>query len=332
MSNIHYFPRYTQKENQVTNNTLLMMKQLYDFHRLKFGKFIAGLTDEVEVPTNFDLQFSQQEGTGGSVVDGCITQESIKIVVETKRYGGNFDGDQLVRHLGAFGQEDHQILVMLGPQQEDVPEMLRTAIDEMQTKPTVLCTTFADIIESMRQCLSEHDEEMRDILEDFVNFCSEMDLLPRDKFTMFTPPCRDTLDANMRYNIYYCPADRSIRNVAYLGIYANKSVRKVGKIAKIVTCDVDDESIVGKPEIYLSNELSEDERNRIVAIIKDTHGPSAHGLKFYLCDSMAETDFEKTSSGGIQGHRYRDLGEALGEPLPDDIEEIGKRLRDKTWA
>ena len=149
MSNIHYFLRYTQKENQVTNNTLLMMKKLYDFNRLKFGKFITGLADEIEVPTNFGLQFSQQRGTGKSIVDGCIDQESIKIVIETKQHG-DFDSDQLIRHLNAFGEEKHQILVMLSPKQREVPEQLLAEINKKEIKPTVLRATFSDIIE-MRQ-------------------------------------------------------------------------------------------------------------------------------------------------------------------------------------
>ena len=327
MSNIHYFLRYTQKENQVTNNTLLMMKKLYDFNRLKFGKFITGLADEIEVPTNFGLQFSQQRGTGKSIVDGCIDQESIKIVIETKQHG-DFDSDQLIRHLNAFGEEKHQILVMLSPKQREVPEQLLAEINKREIKPTVLRATFSDIIEFMRQCLSEHDEEMRDILEDFVNFCSAMKLLPRDELTMFVPPCGDTFDANVRHDIYYCPADWNRRNAAYLGIYKLKSVRRVGKIAKIVTCDVDKGGLQLNPS---DQELSDGERDRIVNIVKDTHGDSAHGLKFHLCDSMAETDFKKTSLHGIQGHRYFDLGEILGEPLSDDIEEIGKQLREKKW-
>ncbi len=35
MSNIHYFPRYSQKENMVTNNTLLLFSQLYNNSTVK---------------------------------------------------------------------------------------------------------------------------------------------------------------------------------------------------------------------------------------------------------------------------------------------------------
>lgn len=43
MTDIHYFPRYSQPENVVTNNTLLLLLRLYQYNRFKFERFMAAL-------------------------------------------------------------------------------------------------------------------------------------------------------------------------------------------------------------------------------------------------------------------------------------------------
>ncbi len=53
--------------------------------------------------------------------------------------------------------------------------------------------------------------------------------------------------------------------------------------------------------------------------------------KFYLCDAMVETEFSKTSPGGIMGHRYFDLGEVLNGEIPTDIGKLATQLRQCTW-
>ena len=48
MADVHYFPRYTQRENFVTNNTLLLFQRLYDYNLRKFGKFLMELDENLE--------------------------------------------------------------------------------------------------------------------------------------------------------------------------------------------------------------------------------------------------------------------------------------------
>ena len=40
MSSVHYFQRYSQPENVVTNNTLLLLSQLYNYSPKKFSEMI----------------------------------------------------------------------------------------------------------------------------------------------------------------------------------------------------------------------------------------------------------------------------------------------------
>jgi hypothetical protein len=115
MRAVHYFPRYSQRENVVTNNALLLFLRLHEFSRLKFEDLIEGLCADVEIEFLPQwLRFGQQVGTGSSVVDGFIAQDSIKIVIEKKLASG-FNGDQLLRHLDVFQDERHKLLILLSP-------------------------------------------------------------------------------------------------------------------------------------------------------------------------------------------------------------------------
>ena len=42
----------------------------------------------------------------------------------------------------------------------------------------------------IRDQLSEFDEEMGALVDDFELFCSESKLLPEDEYKLFVPPCR----------------------------------------------------------------------------------------------------------------------------------------------
>jgi hypothetical protein len=46
MSEVHYFPRYTQTENFVTNNTLLLLLRLREYSRFEFEKFMGKICGE----------------------------------------------------------------------------------------------------------------------------------------------------------------------------------------------------------------------------------------------------------------------------------------------
>jgi hypothetical protein len=60
------------------------------------------------------LHFQQQKGTGRSVVDGFIAQDSVKVAGETK-LAETFSLEQLENHLAVFGEEQHKLLIMLSP-------------------------------------------------------------------------------------------------------------------------------------------------------------------------------------------------------------------------
>lgn len=107
---IHYFQRYQQKENVATANTMLLLSRLYQYSPDKFFRFLKAESDAFEPEVTFTLQ----EKNESSVPDATITQESFKVVVETKR-SDKFDLNQLVNHLAAFDDQKYKRLVTLAP-------------------------------------------------------------------------------------------------------------------------------------------------------------------------------------------------------------------------
>ncbi len=337
MSEIHYFPRYKQQENVVTNNTLLLLLRLYEYNRFKFEKFMEALCAKAEEEIQLaspSMQFRQQIRTGKSVVDGFLAQDSMKIAIETKR-ADKFDLTQLKNHLRVFRREEHKLLVLLSP---SPAQTRKKEVDAIRAEATsrgiqILHTSFENIVQEARNCLSEHDEEMRGLVDDYESFCSDEDLLPKDKYTLFVPPCPQSFKENVEFELYYCPATWSRRQARYLGIYAGTKVLAVGRIANIVACDVD---LSGKRLTVheATRDPTEEEKQRILGVTRKAQEHDwdvSVDRKFYLCDEMAETDFRKTSPGGIMGHRYFDLRGVLDGEIPTDIGELATQLRQRTW-
>ena len=326
MADVHYFPRYTQRENFVTNYTLLLFQRLYDYNLRKFGKFLTELDENLESYSGrLGLHINQQIRTGNSVPDGFIIQHPLKIVVETKMHE-RFSGSQLRRHLDTKPNQklSDLVLMLLSPQGEPDEKM----VSSLRDKATIVITSFREIISAARGSLSEHDEDMNALVDDYEAFCSESNLLPRDHYTLFIPPCGDTHEINARLKLYYCSRHRNIRKSEYLGIYTNKEVRHIGRIREVVSCCLNEDGtlnvIEGKP--------NSDEQERLKTAIQERRLSPDH--QFFLCSEMEETSFKKQTKGGMQRHRYFDLGQEVlegDENVPNNLEELAAELRKIPW-
>jgi len=339
MSSLHYFQRYSQKENVVTNNTLLLFSRLYAHSTLHFETFLANLmeTDAPEV----GVRFTQQEaGSKKSVPDGLLEQTSFKVVIETKLHSKP-EQKQLVRHLESFGSEHRQVLLVLTPTQPspNFRERLATAVrdynDERGLRIAPVCTTFRQVIHSYRDALAAHDYEMHDVLTDYEDFCATFDkgqLLPREDYTMRAVPCGKTLEDNRDFGVYYQPVDRSYRDHKYIGIYKEKRVQYVGEIESIVVADLTEDGLRAAGQ---DSPLTSEQRDRIEKVAlraREQHGwDITSGHRFFLVKEFYPTNFHKGSPGGMMAHRYFDLGEVLDTERLPSIEEIAELLSGKTW-
>ena len=338
MAQIHYFPRYSQRENFETNNTLLLLHRLYNFNRLRFQTFLSNLLPHaITEPGNeweLGLQITQQVGTGASVVDGFLYQDRIRIAIETKRNSNDFGVEQLRSHLKSFGQSNGGFLVLLSPERVEGSQFYRgdwsSLTDEASAKNvTLVSVSFEDLIEAAQKCLAPYDEEMHALLRDYQEFCSEEALLPVDRWTVFVPPCGQSHEINSAQTLYFCPASWSRRKARYLGLYYDKAVRHIGTIAKVVECELKDRKVVSEKQ------LSDDERKRIAEAMASAMDQNAwditRGHQFFLCNDMCETEFLKSSPGGIMGHRYLDLRQYFPGGIPVHLSDVAAHLRSQQW-
>ena len=221
MSAIHYFQRYSQRENVATNNTLLLFSRLYQYSPHKFKIFISDLLNDNDIEAG--IQIRQQEAGINSIPDGNISQTSFKLVIETKLHS-DFTIDQLNNHLKAFKNEQYQILLSLSP--ESPENNLKTTIEtnvrdfneQNRLKIKYQPITFKEIVDKFNNCLDDHDSDLLEIIDDYESFCIHENLLAIDDVIMRAVTCGWTLQDNLQFNLYYAPAERSYSKHTYIGI------------------------------------------------------------------------------------------------------------------
>lgn len=247
MSNIHYFQRYSQKENWVTNNTMLLLSRLNYFYPRKFEMVINSTLDN-NSSVNIGVQFSQQNRSNESVPDGMISQESFEIKIETKLFD-NLSKDQLIKHVRSFS-EDAGTKILLGLSKQKVDDAIVKEVNKNITNKCLknlkfVAVSFSILIEAIRNEIEVHEKEMTEIIDDFANLCEEQDLIDLTEQTMLGLTVGLSLNENLEFDMYYELENRNHnRGFNYIGLYANKAICAIGKLSKIVYCTLHDGKII----------------------------------------------------------------------------------------
>jgi hypothetical protein len=344
MSNVHYFQRFAAEENVATNNTMLLLKRLYQYSTLKFEEFL----DQLLGGQNLSIgpRFTQQErGPGGnSIPDGSIRQRSFRILIETKLHKG-IPRQQIEGHLKHFENEEIQVMLTISPRELDykrkkeLEELVNSYNDNGGRKVVLAMTTFQLIIESMYATISENrDLTMFEIVGDYGLFCKDSGLLPDDKDKLRAIVAGKSFEECLEYNVYYNLAERGYTPHTYIGLYRQKKIEAIGKIERIVEADLDPVTnllVIKDSEV----QLSDDQVQRIKAVMQIGSARGwgvTKGHRFFLVEKFHKTDFRKSSSGGLWGTKYFSLNGYFEEhvkkhhELPS-VEDITNVLRSKTW-
>lgn len=334
---IHYFQRYHTKENVATANTMLLLSRLYQYSTDKFYSFLNSLV----FPESFEpeIVFRLQEKSKKSVPDATITQESFKIVVETK-LSDWFYIDQLEKHLSSFENEKQKVLLTLAPEYMEA-EKLKTfegklaIYNESQENPIRhINTTFEELVNRIQEVIDDRDYEMQEVLEDYLNYCYHDNLIPVSdgwKF-MRVQLAGTTFDFNVQENLYYDNIERGFRAHRYLGLYKNKSVRAIGEIIAIITGTRDENGIL--EYCVEQGELTEERKKSIERAILDSkkYGYDLVSTRFFFVKHFYETDFKKSTPRAPMGTRVFDLTTVLGVAELPGTEHLAQLLSQKTWG
>lgn len=341
MSRIHYFPRYSQKENMVTNNTLLLFTQLYNDSPEKFRMFINTLLEESGIELDTMVRFKQQEkASGGRVPDGFIEQESFKVVIETKLYGQEHI-EQVKGHWEAFDNEDKQIFLWVN--KEPITSTYRQLIigelnkynDQSNSEIGFASTTFSEICTSFRAILHDYDLEMMALIEDYEAFCTESGLIDNTDSKIRVVLTGRTIEQNLEYDLYYHPSERGYQNSKYIGLYKDKAVRAIGEVTCIADVRFHQDNEMVEVVAVIQGKLTEDMKKAIKKVTieaKENYGyPADEERRFFFVDKYYITKYMKPTKGGLMGTRYIYLEEIEGYDKGMTAYEIAKMLNDKEW-
>ncbi|MBI3580639.1 MAG: hypothetical protein HY098_00910 [Nitrospinae bacterium] len=219
MSKIHYFQRYSSRENTVTNNTLQLIARIYDYSTSQASRLLSDLTGEqVEIGVNIN----QQEQGKSSVPDGAILQRGFKILIEAK-VDAKVDVNQLINHAESFDNEPQKILLLLTSQNvgSEKEEAIRSQIRDRASGVIFKNITFEDICKMVRPLFKEHEYEMCAMIEDYIEYCNDAKLNDQSQYLMRVVPCGQSYELNKKYGIYFQPQDRGYTQHSYIGIYTS---------------------------------------------------------------------------------------------------------------
>lgn len=332
---IHYFQRYHQGEDRATANTMLMLSRLYTYSADKFFRF---LKDQyfADNPFEPEITFNLQEKSEKSRPDATITQESFKIVVETKLTDW-FHDDQLVNHLESFKDEKYKVLITLSSEymnksmREKFESQLKAYNKEHETNIIHVNTTFADLANGIQDVLDPRDYELQDVLDDYLSYCYEDNLISDAWKKLRVQLAGTTFDFNMSSDVYYDNIERGFAGHDFLGLYKDKSVRGIGKVVAIIAARrVGDEL---EFEV-VKGEITEERKEKIRLAIEDgkSYGYNLDAHNYFFVEKFYETDFKKVTKYAPMGSRVFDLTEILGIDKLPSVDKMAEQLRTKSWT
>jgi hypothetical protein len=286
-----------------------------------------------------EIVFNLQEKNEESIPDATITQESFKIVVETK-LSDWFYSEQLMKHLKSFHDEKYKVIITLAPKlmdtqkKNDVDSKIREYNKSQKYPVFHINTTFEALANSISEIIDYRDFEMQDILDDYLNYCYNDGLISvSDAWKyMRVQLASTTIDFNIENNMYYVDSDLGFRQHEYLGLYKSKSVRAIGKITSIIIAEKKTNEVIFSAEL---GELTEEKKAKILLAMEDAkrYGYDlSKSHRYFFVEKFYPTDFKKITPYAPRGSRVFDLTEILNTDNLPNVEEICKILSEKTWS
>ena len=329
MSRITYFPRYSGPENVVTNTTLHLLSQINQQSTVRLRTLLSDLLDADELPLG--IGFQQQTVARTTVPDGSIVQEPLHIVIETK-VGAGINIEQLLGHYEAFkpGRTSNYLILLTKHGATD--GQLKPVLDKSKETGVIFKhVTFEQLYNRLQDFALPHETHLKYVVDDFREYCADMDLLPDRRKWLRIVPCGNTIHLNAKWDAYYQPAERGYSSHQYLGIYYWKAVRYVGKIAAVY--DNDEDGNGGMSLKLVEGAGNPEFERRIRGMVKDSKSEIGWDVssdkRFFCVEKFAPTEFWKDSSGGIQGARFWDITELVKEDTTDA--ELAEELRRVKW-
>lgn len=192
--------------------------------------------------------------------------------------------------------------------------------------------TYQDLVDQLKELARTYQFEsyLQRLNELFESYCLNMGLMPQSNHVLRAMACGQSFDLNVKYQFYFDLANRGYSKFNYLGIYKWKSVRYIGKVQNVIVANWDEEK--GLKIISFRIEPAEEQKERLVSAIKESIDNDWYIQKdhrFFLLEDFVETDFKKTSPGGIFRVRYFNLEDHC-KTVPNGMKELAELLKKET--
>ncbi|MEK6259027.1 MAG: hypothetical protein AABP62_10470 [Planctomycetota bacterium] len=312
----------------MTNNTLQLLARIYDYSPMVASNVLSDITGE---SIELGIEIHQQKPGVKSVPDGTIIQRSFKILLEAKVEAA-YDAHQLEQHAKTFTNESQKLLLLLTkePLEKEELESIRRRLRKVSHDIIFKNITYEGICDLVKDRFKEHEATMCALVQDYIEYCNDANLTDQSKFLMRIVPCGVSIEINRKYGIYFQRSDRGYSRHAYVGVYAEKAVRLIWKIESVFDVTLQDNGKLLKELVQGEQTQKYDQQLR--DIIKDAKTECDYQIASshrFFCGNPLETDFKKTSSGGIYGARFINLREIVGDY--SDVSDIANKLRSKVW-
>jgi len=337
MATLNRFQQYSQGENTITNNVLLMLSNLYEIHPKYYEEYILGLTEdsgEYQVIPNFIQQFNNQ---GDGFIDGYIKMRASSIIIETK-INDLENIDKLLKYTKSFNPHELKLLFHLSSQaysENQVDDIKKRLKAQCKTQNVHFYSlTYQNLVDQLKALVENYPyiHEIDKLHQDFFDYCVAMGLLPKSQHILRAMACRLSFDLNIKHKFYFDLANRGYSNFNYLGIYSQKSVRYIGTVENMIVADWD--STQGLTIHESSFKVTAEQESWLIDAIQDSLNEGWNvneGHRFFLLKNFSPTNFQKTSSGGIFRVRFFDLDQIL-DHVPDKVEELAEVLKEQSWS
>lgn len=328
---VSLFSGYSQKENRVTNYTLLILKMLYEENPKYLGEVLAAIVGE-DISSHVGITFRQQERQTASTPDGLITQRALTVYIETKNYDWFYD-EQLKNHLRSFNNKSDglKVLLALGNFESENQERFKRvrSICEKEYKNSIWfqAITFEDLLNKVQ--ISGLSKNLADAIADFKDFLNEENLLQTWRDWLDVVNCAGIPEDVTKGGVYMCPAEgRAYTHdrCRFFGMYRNKRVELIGEIEAVVDVDRQADTTVIKwknvAEGYSKFKRLAKEK---IAELRPDAGPT----RVFLLGPLFKTDFQKDSRGGMIGSKQYF---PIVKFQADDAKQLAEKLNGLKWS
>ena len=328
MSEISYFQKYTQQENHITNNTLLMFRHLYRYNPSGFQRFLNSMIDDENLEVGLVLQ--QQVNVEQSVPDGMILQKPFNIYIEAKREGG-LSNVQITRHLETAKNKEQSYIIGLTKDPLSAPELEQYKVLCRGEGVGFAAITYTDLVYLLKAQAKDHETDLIEIINDYEQFLLSERMMA-EPFRMLCVACNDSFAANVEHEIYYEPARKPDKTfIPFIGIYQDKKITHFGKIKTSII------AIYERETLNIEGECSALERDRILQLFESV---TYHRQKlvnephrYYIIENLIEVNLKKISLHGIRISRYLDLKKDVSKELRTEMTmaQIADIIKDKPF-